>query len=137
MGMNTGREIVRRLAPRAKQTLIVSCSLVLSGAFWLFYAAPTFGAGQMMDGERDQLASPAKMAAPLKAGISRSPAEASGPSAKTGHGGSPLSPADELNRHLPGWLRFGGEYRARVEKGFTGKLFQAEDEDTYFLNLIR
>lgn len=49
----------------------------------------------------------------------------------------PFSPASELNSRLPKWLRLDGEYRARLEKGFSGKPFNANSGDTYFLNRIR
>jgi Alginate export len=48
-----------------------------------------------------------------------------------------FSPARELNDHLPKWLSFDGEYRARLEQGLTGKLFYANTADTYFLNRVR
>jgi hypothetical protein len=50
-----------------------------------------------------------------------------------------FSPAAKLNSHLPSWLSFNGEYRARVEEGLSGKskLFAADSGDTYFLNRIR
>lgn len=48
-----------------------------------------------------------------------------------------FSPAAALNDRLPKWLRFDGEYRARLEAGLTGKLFHANTSDTYFLNRFR
>jgi len=45
-------------------------------------------------------------------------------------------PSDELNKKLPAWLRFSGEYRTRVE-GFTGGGFTPGSHDAYFLNRIR
>ena len=42
----------------------------------------------------------------------------------------------ELNKHLPAWLRFSGEYRARVE-GFSGGGFREDNEDAYLLNRFR
>jgi hypothetical protein len=48
-----------------------------------------------------------------------------------------FSPASEVNSRLPKWLRFDGEYRARIEKGFSGKPFNANSGDTYFLNRFR
>src|ERR1035437_4181332 len=50
---------------------------------------------------------------------------------------SRFSPAGELNRHLPSWLRFDGQYQARLEDGFSGRLFRPDGGDTYFLNRIR
>jgi len=50
---------------------------------------------------------------------------------------SPFSPASKLNGSSPKWLRFDGEYRARLEGGFSGKLFGANGGDTYFLNRFR
>ncbi len=44
-------------------------------------------------------------------------------------------PSEALNKELPKWLRFSGEYRARVE-GFTGGGF-ADNDDAYFLNRFR
>ncbi len=48
----------------------------------------------------------------------------------------PYTPADELNRRLPEWLRFGGEYRTRLE-GYTGGGFRDGASDTYLLHRIR
>jgi hypothetical protein len=50
-----------------------------------------------------------------------------------------FSPAGKLNSHLPDWLRFDGEYRARLEEGLSGqsKPFGDDGRDTYFLNRIR
>ena len=42
-------------------------------------------------------------------------------------------PSDELNAQLPKWLRFSGEYRARME-GFTGGAFKPSNDDLYLLN---
>ena len=42
-----------------------------------------------------------------------------------------------MNGRLPKWLRFDGEYRARLEKGYSGKPFNANSGDTYFLNRFR
>ena len=47
-----------------------------------------------------------------------------------------LAPSDALNKQLPKWLRFSGEYRARAE-GFTGGLFTPGNDDAYLLNRIR
>jgi hypothetical protein len=44
-------------------------------------------------------------------------------------------PSEALNKELPKWLRFSGEYRARLE-GFTGGGF-ADNDDAYFLNRFR
>lgn len=44
--------------------------------------------------------------------------------------------SDELNNELPKWLRFSGEYRARVE-GFTGGAFKSNTEDAYLLSRLR
>jgi hypothetical protein len=41
-----------------------------------------------------------------------------------------------LNNELPKWLRFGGEYRLRVE-GFTGGAFKPNNEDGYLLSRLR
>lgn len=49
-------------------------------------------------------------------------------------GNQPLGEA--LNKHLPGWLSVGGEYRARFE-GFTGGAFQKGNHDLYWLNRFR
>jgi hypothetical protein len=45
-------------------------------------------------------------------------------------------PSDELNAQLPKWLRFNGEYRARLE-GFGGGGFRNDNDDLYFLNRFR
>ena len=45
-------------------------------------------------------------------------------------------PSDDLNAQLPKWLRFNGEYRARVEV-FGGGNFRAGNDDLYFLNRFR
>ena len=45
-------------------------------------------------------------------------------------------PSDELNAQLPKWLRFSGEYRARME-GFTGGAFKPSNDDLYLLNRFR
>ncbi len=47
-----------------------------------------------------------------------------------------LLPSNELNRHLPNWLRISGEYRARLE-GFTGGGFKRDNDDLYFLSRFR
>jgi Alginate export len=51
---------------------------------------------------------------------------------------SPLAqkPTDELNKELPKWLKFSGEFRARLE-GFSGGGFKADNSDAYYLNRIR
>jgi len=49
---------------------------------------------------------------------------------------SSFSPSDELNRELPSWLRFSGDYRARLE-GFAGGAFKQNNSDTYLLNRFR
>jgi len=46
------------------------------------------------------------------------------------------SVAQPVNRELPKWLRFGGEYRMRVE-GFAGDGFRFGADDLYALNRIR
>jgi hypothetical protein len=48
----------------------------------------------------------------------------------------PFVPSDELNATLPRWLRFSGEYRARVE-GFTSGGFRNDNDDLYLLNRFR
>ncbi|MBI3695257.1 MAG: alginate export family protein [Acidobacteria bacterium] len=50
--------------------------------------------------------------------------------------GPALVPSDELNKELPKWVRFSGEYRARFE-GFTGGGSRRDSEDAYFLNRFR
>jgi hypothetical protein len=45
-------------------------------------------------------------------------------------------PTDELNKELPKWLKFSGEFRARLE-GFTGGGFKPDNSDAYYLNRIR
>ncbi len=46
------------------------------------------------------------------------------------------SPSDELNEHLPKWLRFSGELRLRGE-GFAGAGFKHENSDGYLLTRFR
>ena len=48
----------------------------------------------------------------------------------------PFVPSQQLNKQLPRWLRFSGEYRMRVE-GFSGGGFRENNEDAYFLNRVR
>ncbi len=48
----------------------------------------------------------------------------------------PFAPSEELNRRMPGWLRFGGEYRARLE-GFKGGQFREGFDDAYLLGRLR
>ena len=62
---------------------------------------------------------------------------AAGPTGSASQDPPRFSPAEAFNDRLPKWLRFDGEYRARLEAGLTGKLFQANDSDTYFLNRFR
>jgi len=45
-------------------------------------------------------------------------------------------PSDQLNKELPRWLRFSGDYRARLE-GTTGVGFKPNSNDAYFLNRFR
>src|SRR5262245_23739975 len=45
-------------------------------------------------------------------------------------------PSEELNKQLPHWLRFGGEFRARQE-GFTSGGFRAGNNDDYLLTRLR
>jgi hypothetical protein len=45
-------------------------------------------------------------------------------------------PSDELNRRLPEWLHFSGEFRGRME-GFTGGGFKPGNDDLYFLSRFR
>jgi Alginate export len=47
-----------------------------------------------------------------------------------------FAPSDELNKALPQWLRFSGEYRARME-GFSGGGFRPDNDDLYLLNRFR
>ena len=47
-----------------------------------------------------------------------------------------FSPAGEINRVLPAWLRFGGEYRARFE-GYSGGSFKPDTSDAYWLSRVR
>src|SRR5215469_17907018 len=59
---------------------------------------------------------------------------AAGPTGSAPQDPPRFSPAGAFNDRLPKWLHFDGEYRARLEAGLTGKLFQPNDSDTYFLN---
>jgi len=45
-------------------------------------------------------------------------------------------PTDELNKQLPKWVKFSGEFRARLE-GFSGGGFKDNSSDAYYLNRIR
>src|SRR5215467_12173054 len=45
-------------------------------------------------------------------------------------------PSDELNKQLPRWLHFSGEFRTRLE-GFTGGGFRAANADDYLLTRLR
>ena len=45
-------------------------------------------------------------------------------------------PTDELNKQLPKWLKFSGEFRARLE-GFSGGGFKDSSSDAYYLNRVR
>ena len=47
-----------------------------------------------------------------------------------------FSPAAEINRVLPAWLRFGGDYRARFE-GYEGGGFKPATTDAYWLSRVR
>jgi hypothetical protein len=47
-----------------------------------------------------------------------------------------VKPTDELNKELPKWLRFSGEFRARLE-GFSGGGFKPDTSDAYYLNRLR
>jgi hypothetical protein len=47
-----------------------------------------------------------------------------------------LPSADELNKELPQWLRFSGEYRTRLE-GFTGGGYRDGNDDAWLLSRIR
>lgn len=47
-----------------------------------------------------------------------------------------IAPSEALNEHLPKWLRFSGEYRARWE-GFSGGFFLPDNDDHYLLNRFR
>lgn len=47
-----------------------------------------------------------------------------------------FTPSDELNKDLPYWLRFSGEYRARLE-GFAGGGYKPSNDDMYFLSRLR
>jgi hypothetical protein len=47
-----------------------------------------------------------------------------------------FSPSEEVNRVLPSWIQFGGEYRARFE-GYTGGSFKPETTDSYMLSRLK
>jgi hypothetical protein len=47
-----------------------------------------------------------------------------------------FSAATEINRNLPKWLQFSGEYRARFE-GYTGGGFKPSTTDSYMLSRLR
>ncbi len=46
------------------------------------------------------------------------------------------SPAADINKELPSWLVFGGEYRARFE-GYTGGSFKPNTSDDYLLSRLK
>lgn len=48
----------------------------------------------------------------------------------------PQPVSDVLNRQLPAWLRFSGEYRGRME-GIAGAGFRRDQNDLYYLNRLR
>lgn len=49
---------------------------------------------------------------------------------------APRSPSDELNSHLPSWLRFSGEIRLRGA-GIFGDFFRPDSNDSYLLTRLR
>ena len=51
-------------------------------------------------------------------------------------GNSALDLSGDLNRELPKWLRFSGEYRSRFE-GFSGLGFKRDNSDDYLLSRLR
>lgn len=78
--------------------------------------------------------SPALIALPLFA-QQRTPM--SPPAATVAATAKPAQPVlTHLNKHLPGWLKFSGEYRMRVE-GFDGGAFKVDSRDAYALNRVR
>jgi Alginate export len=129
------REIVWNLILRAKPSLSLACSLIFLVVFLSIHPGQVVGA-QMMGGG-GQLVFSANSEAPSQAALNQSSPRPAGPREKTGRAASRFSPADALNCRLPAWVRFDGDYRARVEEGLSGKLFQANDQDTYFLSLLR
>src|SRR5262245_14091696 len=46
-----------------------------------------------------------------------------------------IRPSDEINKIMPRWLKFGGEYRARLE-GFSSGGFNTS-QDAYVLSRVR
>src|SRR5258708_4388463 len=46
------------------------------------------------------------------------------------------SPASEVNRALPSWIRFEGEFRTRFE-GYTGSSFKPLTTDAYMLTRLK
>src|SRR5579872_2190220 len=49
---------------------------------------------------------------------------------------APASPSDELNSHLPSWLRFSGQLRFRGA-GIFGDFFSPDSNDSYLLTRLR
>ncbi|MDP9170348.1 MAG: alginate export family protein [Acidobacteriota bacterium] len=47
-----------------------------------------------------------------------------------------FSPADEIDKGLPPWIRFDGEFRTRFE-GYTGGSFKPDTTDTYILTRLK
>jgi hypothetical protein len=93
-----------------------------SAIFALFAALTLAGNGAFA-----QTATPAQTAPPAAA----KPAKPTTPA-------SPLdfSPSGELNKNLPKWLQFAGEYRSRVE-GYSGGSYKPVSTDSYILSRLR
>ncbi len=49
---------------------------------------------------------------------------------------APFAPSDELNKNLPPWMRFFGEYRVRFD-GQEGAGFKPANDDNYLLSRLR
>lgn len=58
------------------------------------------------------------------------------PSASGGVTASVESPASAVDRALPPWMKFGGEYRARFE-GYSGGSFRSNATDDYLLSRLK
>ncbi len=56
--------------------------------------------------------------------------------APTGAVAAVESPATEINKGLPSWIRFGGEYRDRFE-GYSGGNFKPNTSDAYVLSRLK
>jgi hypothetical protein len=77
---------------------------------------------------------PALFSIPL---FAQQPTPTPAPAAVAAPAAKPAQPVlTHVNKHLPAWLKFSGEYRMRVE-GFDGGAFKVDTRDAYALNRVR